>query len=115
MFPWYHALFDDYSGRSGLLKQNEMSIKDHFFWGHDMKFHGDSLFPEHFGSRIRNGEYARMNDEQKAAWDAAYNPKNEAFPFQYGKRTPFRSLVFAISSRLKLWTAEVESFGLYQS
>ncbi|MGI9470318.1 MAG: sulfatase/phosphatase domain-containing protein [Rubripirellula sp.] len=77
--PEPETLFDDYAGRSALLKQNEMSIKDHFFWGHDMKFHGDNPFPDHFGTRIANAEYRRMTDEQKSAWDAAYEPENQDF------------------------------------
>ncbi len=77
--PEPETLFDDYEGRSSLLKQNEMSIKDHFFWEHDMKFHGENYFPEHFRSGNRNGEYRRMTDEQKATWDAAYEPENEEF------------------------------------
>lgn len=73
------TLFDDYAGRTKLLQQNEMSIKDHFTWAHDMKFHGEVLFPEHFMARGRNGEYARMTPEQKQVWDAQYEPENEAF------------------------------------
>ncbi len=73
------SLFDNYEGRSKLLQQNEMSIKDHFHWAHDMKFHGDVLFPEHFQNRHPNAEYARMTDQQKAVWDAQYEPENEAF------------------------------------
>ena len=73
------TLFDDYAGRSELLRENEMSIADHMHWGHDMKFHGENLFPEHFESQHKNGEYARMTPEQKAAWDAAYEPENQAF------------------------------------
>ena len=73
------TLFDDYAGRSSLLKQNEMSIKDHFSWSHDMKFHGEVLFPKYFASQGKNDEYDRMNDQQKAAWDAQYEPENEAF------------------------------------
>ncbi len=77
--PEPETLFDDYEGRTDLLKQNEMSIEDHFHWGHDMKFHGENEFPEYFASQNQNGEYRRMTDEQKAAWDAAYEPKNRAF------------------------------------
>ncbi len=73
------TLFDDYSGRSSLLKQNEMSIANHFYWGHDMKFHSDNYFPDHFLSGLPDGEYNRMTDPQKAAWDAAYGPENESF------------------------------------
>ena len=77
--PEPETLFDDYEGRTRLLRQSEMSIQDHFYWGHDMKFHGETEFPQHFLSRLPNGEYARMTDAQKAAWDAAYEPENQAF------------------------------------
>ena len=77
--PEPETLFDDYSGRSKLLKQNEMSLKSHFYWGHDMKFKGDNLFPESFLTLRGNGEYRRMTTEQKAAWDKAYEPENQAF------------------------------------
>ena len=77
--PEPETLFDDYAGRSKLLHESEMSLENHFYWGHDMKFHGESLFPEQFLPRLGNGEYRRMNDEQKAAWDAAYEPENQKF------------------------------------
>jgi len=73
------TLFDDFTGRSELLKQNEMSIANHFYWGHDMKFQSDNYFPEHFLSGLPDGEYSRMTAEQKAAWDAAYEPENADF------------------------------------
>ncbi len=44
--PEPETLFDDYAGRSELLKQNEMSLDNHFYWGHDMKFHGENLLSE---------------------------------------------------------------------
>lgn len=77
--PEPDSLFDDYAGRSKLLKQNEMSLKNDFYWGHDCKFNGENLFPEHFKGRLPNREYMRMTDAQKAAWDAAYQPENEEF------------------------------------
>jgi len=76
--PEPDSLFDDYAGRSALLKENEMTLKDHFHWGHDSKFHGDNLFTQHFGP-LNNGEYRRMDPEQKATWDAYYEPQNQAF------------------------------------
>lgn len=76
--PEPDSLMDDYSGRSSLLKENEMSIRDHFHWGHDMKFKGENQFPDIFAN-LGNGEYRRMTDEQKKAWDAKYDPENEAF------------------------------------
>ena len=77
--PEPETLFDDYAGRSELLKQNEMSLAKHFYWGHDMKFKGENEFPDHFLWLGGNGEYRRMNAAQKAAWDAAYEPENQAF------------------------------------
>src|SRR5690606_12700889 len=73
------SLFDDYAARTRLLKENEMSIAGHFHWTHDMKFHGENLFPDHFASGNVNGEYRRMTDAQKQAWDAAYEPENQEF------------------------------------
>ena len=73
------TLFDDYQGRTALLQENEMTIDRHFHWGHDAKFTGENQAPEHFAGRHSNGEYRRMNDEQRTAWDAQYEPENQAF------------------------------------
>ncbi len=73
------SLRDDYAGRSRVLQESEMTLKDHFYWGHDAKFHGPNEFPAHFRDGIPNGEYQRMSPDQKAAWDAYYQPENEAF------------------------------------
>jgi N-acetylglucosamine-6-sulfatase len=77
--PEPETLFDDYSGRSKLLQENEMTIARHFYWAHDAKFKGENLHPEHFAGGINNGEYQRMNDEQRKTWDAYYEPENQAF------------------------------------
>ena len=77
--PEPDSLFDDYSGRTPLLKENEMSIKNHFYWGHDAKLHGKNQYPASFQSNINNREYQRMNAMQKAAWDKQYEPENQAF------------------------------------
>ncbi|MCD6339975.1 MAG: sulfatase-like hydrolase/transferase [Verrucomicrobia bacterium] len=74
--PTFH---DDYSGRSRLLKENEMTVARHMYWGHDMKFHGKNLFPKYFRGGLANGEYRRMTPDQKKAWDAHYEPENQAF------------------------------------
>lgn len=78
-FPEPDSLFDDYANRHETLKKQTMSIEKDMFWGHDMKFHGESLFPKYFAKGLPNNEYRRMNDEQKKAWDAVYGPKNKAF------------------------------------
>lgn len=77
--PEPKTLFADLSSRGPASLQCEMSIRDHFYWGHDMKFHGPNLFEQHFRSGIANGEYQRMTPEQKAQWDAYYEPDNQAF------------------------------------
>lgn len=76
-FPEPDSLFDDYSNRSKTLHDQTMSIAKDMYWGHDMKFHGENLFPKHFAKGLPNREYQRMTEEQKKAWDAAYAPKNE--------------------------------------
>lgn len=77
--PEPKSLFDDYAGRSSTLKEQQMTIAKDFHWGHDMKFHGKTEFPEHFLGGIPNGEYARMTPDQKKTWDASYDPENQAF------------------------------------
>lgn len=77
--PEPDSLFDNYNNRSKLLGENEMSVANHMYWGHDMKFHGDNLFPDHFLGRLVDREYERMTDAQKATWDAWYEPRNQQF------------------------------------
>ena len=75
--PEPETLFDDYANRSVALQQQHMTIANHFFWGWDMFLHGEPTDPR-FMDGLANGEYARMTDEQKAAFDAAYGPRNQA-------------------------------------
>lgn len=77
--PEPETLFDDYANRSKVLAEHAMGIDKHMYWGHDMKFNGENLFPEHFSSGLPNGEYRRMTDAQKKAWDAVYEPENQEF------------------------------------
>lgn len=56
------TLFDDWSGKSSAAHQQEMTISDHLS-PLDLKF----------------VEPKGLNEEQLAAWHAAYDPKNEAF------------------------------------
>ena len=77
--PEPETLFDDYANRSKVLAEHAMGIDKHMYWGHDMKFHGENLFPGHFSSGIANAQYKRMTEVQKKAWDAVYQPENEEF------------------------------------
>lgn len=75
--PEPETLFDDYANRSVALQEQHMTIANHFFWGWDMFLHGEPTDPR-FMDGLANGEYNRMTDEQKAAFDAAYGPRNQA-------------------------------------
>lgn len=77
--PEPDTLFDTYADRSPVLAQQAMSISKNFSWENDMKLPGENLYPKLFTNEGRNGEWARMNPQQRAAWDAAYTPENEAF------------------------------------
>ncbi|NNJ25580.1 sulfatase family protein [Alienimonas chondri] len=64
--PAPDSLFDDYDGypgRSDAARHQDMTISQTMTL-HDLKLTGPD---------------GRLNDEQKAAWNAAYEPKNEAF------------------------------------
>ena len=76
--PEPKTLFDDYANRHPSLKEQAMSIEDHFFWGWDMKLKEPNQFPELFMDGLPNGEYKRMNAAQKAKWDASYESENQA-------------------------------------
>ena len=72
------TLFDDYSNRSEFLKENEMQISDHLMYDYDLKITG-SQEEDALGRKLKNPELPRMTAEQRKKWDAAYDPKNEAF------------------------------------
>ena len=63
-FPEPDTLLDDYSTRSDAASQQEMTLRDHMQPDYDLKM-GEP--PQ------------RLNEEQKAAWEAAYGPKREAY------------------------------------
>ncbi len=68
--------FDDYTGRGSAAKQQKMEVARDMMWGHDMKFEKDPYTgqPTNFVADLN-----RMDSVQRAAWRAAYNPRNEAF------------------------------------
>jgi arylsulfatase A-like enzyme len=63
-FPEPDTLFDDYSTRSAAASEQEMTLRDHMQNEYDLKM---------------GPPPARLNEEQKAAWEAAYGPKRKAF------------------------------------
>ncbi len=60
--PEPDTLFDDYQGRTTFAAETEMTLADHFF-PFDAKFEAPK----------------NLTESQRAAWDAAYDPKNEKF------------------------------------
>ncbi len=60
-------LFDDYSSRSETAGDQEMTLKDHMRIAEDLKM---GPLPK------------RLNDSQRAAWEAAYGPKRKAFEIE---------------------------------
>ncbi len=72
------TLFDDYSGRSSVLKKNEMMIAKHMMYDYDLHVPGIGI-PDELGRDFKNFGYEQMTPEQKRMWDTAYNPKNEKF------------------------------------
>ena len=63
--PEPDTLFDDYAGRGSASTMQEMTIRDHLSKA-DLKLE----MPEWM---------MRMTEEERATWDAAYQPRNEAF------------------------------------
>jgi arylsulfatase A-like enzyme len=64
------TLFDDYTGRASPARHQQMEIARHMRDDLDLKL--VSAFQG-------KGEFARMTEKQKRAWDAVYGPENEAF------------------------------------
>ena len=74
--PFPDNFFDDFSGRGTAAQTQEMSIVKDMMWGHDMKFENDPYNgePTNLAPAIE-----RMDEQQRKAWRAAYDPKNEEF------------------------------------
>ncbi len=72
--PEPETLFDNYSGRGTAAAEQDMSIEKTMTLGRDLKVKE----MDDTGDFVRRG-YGRLNEEQAALWDAAYQPKNDAF------------------------------------
>lgn len=77
-FPYPDNLFDDYAGREAARTQ-DMNIADDLSWSYDLKV--DQLKEQDKTAWIVSDwqrALDRMTPEQLEAWNAAYDPKNEA-------------------------------------
>tara|TARA_R110002050_G_scaffold172142_2_gene304420 strand:- start:16063 stop:17712 length:1650 start_codon:yes stop_codon:yes gene_type:complete len=88
-FPEPETLFDDYEGRGTAAKTAEMNILTHMNWAGDSKIRPEIMdelgIPEtcSWDKDAFQREVGRMNAEQRAKWDAIYDPINEAFRKNY--------------------------------
>ncbi len=73
--PEPETLFDDYSGRSPVLAEQQMTIARHMMWSNDSKLPEPAIGNTFL--RGGNGEYARMTPEQKEAYEKAYGAEND--------------------------------------
>jgi arylsulfatase A-like enzyme len=67
------TLFDDYEGRGTAAREQDMTIAETMRLGADLKVRGGQ------GTDRLEAWLDRMTPEQRAKWNAAYEPKNEAF------------------------------------
>lgn len=77
--PEPETLFDDYANRSVALKEQAMTISDHFFWGWDMFFHEAPPKAAGMMNGLANSEYRRMTPLQQRSFDYAYGPRQKQF------------------------------------
>jgi len=74
------TFYDDYATRGSAAREQEMRIDSHMsdYW--DLKLYGevsDTIMG--WNAQGWNRVYRRFTDEQRVAWDSAYQPKNKAF------------------------------------
>ena len=88
-FPEPATLFDDYEGRGTAAKEAEMNLLKHMNWAGDSKIPPEVMdemgIEETWNSDKHRyeQEVERQNEEQRAAWDAAYGPMVEEFRKNY--------------------------------
>ena len=93
------TLFDDYEGRGTAAKEAEMNILKHMNWAGDSKLYPETIAklgirPTVVGPGNNSWDIGafertigRMNEAQRAEWDAVYGPINEDFIERYPTMT----------------------------
>ncbi|MCF6284209.1 MAG: sulfatase [Candidatus Hydrogenedentes bacterium] len=71
-------LFDDYENRGSAAKLQDMSIEKTMTMDSDLKVWPKNI-SDSKAQRKWNRTLGRLNEKQLAAWNAAYEPKNDAF------------------------------------
>jgi arylsulfatase A-like enzyme len=92
-FPEPETLFDDYEGRGSAAREAEMNLLTHMNWAGDSKIPPEVMdelgIPEtsNWDKRAFENTIGRMTPEQRAAWDAVYDPMIEDFKKRYPTMT----------------------------
>ncbi len=73
IFPEPDNLFDDYQGRGTAAKQQDMTIDKTMLLGYDLKVWVDQKDPD------KETFSGRLEEDQRALWDAVYEPVREAY------------------------------------
>ncbi|MEZ5976243.1 MAG: sulfatase, partial [Planctomycetota bacterium] len=69
------TLFDDYAGRATGARDQEMTIARHMYLDYDLQLPGDPALatgPDRWAAGLRD----RMAPDERAAWDAFFDPRN---------------------------------------
>ncbi|GAA4291148.1 sulfatase family protein [Aestuariibaculum suncheonense] len=83
-FPLPATLFDDYKTRGASAKTAEMNILKHMYLAYDDKLSLETIKELNIDyTGLHNYPINRMNQEQRASWDAVYGPINEDFKERY--------------------------------
>ena len=92
-FKQPETFFDNYDGRGTAAHTAEMSIYRDQNWSGDSKLYPDIMDklglkdPTNWGLNVSRKNLARMDKQQRAAWDSAYRPMNEKFEKEYPRMT----------------------------
>ncbi|MFT5142137.1 MAG: arylsulfatase A-like enzyme [Rhodothermales bacterium] len=73
------TLFDDYEGRTSAARTQKMSIDKDMRLAYDLKLLPNTVDPEPNWTNAAQRNYDRMDEAQRANWDAVFDPVNADF------------------------------------
>jgi arylsulfatase A-like enzyme len=78
--PVPDTYFDDYSTRSAAAREQEMEVRTHMRDAWDLKIRPEDPNLDNWKEKNYAWHYGKlMTDDQKAVWDAFYDPRNEEY------------------------------------
>lgn len=92
-FPEPESLFDNYEGRGRAAKEAEMNLLTHMNWAGDSKIPPEVMDQLGIPPTVNwdkgafHREVGRLNEAQRADWDAAYEPMIEQFKKDFPNMT----------------------------